>query len=273
MRRKGIPQPSIRREDLMARSVAIEYEEMFDGLVAAAAEEAIDRDMRVEKREDGTVIVNDAGPDAIMHRLIDLLGERGPDVERLRNRLNAQLVGAQRKFLQDLAQDADRQTLTALNSMSIPAQMVFSQRLTEIRELYLNSAEERIQGEADWLKKSFLEKLVKWATGETKELHVTRLVNEMKETSARRARFFARDQFSRFNRSVMVASYRQAEAPYVEWLTCSDERVRPEHEIRNHKIYTMQGLIADPEFQSWNCRCGYAPLYELSADQLRRLVQ
>ncbi len=256
----------------MSRSVAVEYEELFEGLVAAIAEAAIDADVTVKRQEGDTVVVHDAAPDMIIRRLMDLMGGRLVDVGRLRTRLNGLLVGAQRGFLTDLLEDADARTIEALNSMSIPSFEVFSQRLAELRTLYLDGAVERIAGEADDLKKSFLQKLVAWAEGETKTLNVSKLMAEMKDTSARRARFFARDQFSRFNRSLMVASYIQAEAPYCEWLTSNDERVRQAHVERNHKIFSMHGLLADPEWQSYNCRCGFAPVYELTASQRRRLV-
>jgi SPP1 gp7 family putative phage head morphogenesis protein len=265
--------PSIRREDLMAQSVQVEYEELFKGLLSVIAEAAIDADLTVKRKEGETIVVNDAAPDEIIRRLRELLGGRLPDVGRLRERLNAMLVGAQRSFLEDIIEDADRRTIRGIRDMSLPAREVFQARLHDLRELYLDSAVERINGESDWLKKSFLQKLVAFAEGETDTLNVTNLLEEMRRTSANRARFFARDQISRFNRSLMISTYRQAEAPYVEWLTCADERVRPEHVKRNHKIYTPAGLIADPEWQSYNCRCGFAPVYgKLGADQLRRLV-
>ena len=290
MRSRGIPLPSIRREDLMAQSVAVEYEDLFKGLVAIIAEAAIDADLTVKRKEGATVVVHDAGPDEIIRQLMELMGGRGPDVARLRIRLNAMLVGAQRSFLEEIVDDADRQTVHGLASMSLASREVFQSRLKDLRDLYLDSAVERIQGESDWLKKSFLQKLVDWAEGRTAELNVTALLDEMRDTAASRARFFARDQFSRFNRSLLVSTYREAEAPYCEWLTVGDERVRPvtgtstgpgdyhglplhDHRIRNHRIYTLKGLTSDPEFQSYNCRCGYAPIYgKLTEDQRSRFV-
>jgi hypothetical protein len=272
MRERGIPQPSIRREDLFARSVAAEFESLFEGLVPVVAEAAIDFDVTVKKEFGETVIVHDAAPDAIIRRLMELMGGRLVDVGRLRLRLNSLLVGAQRKFMEDLLNDADPRTLKALASMSIPATEVFRARIGELRDLYLDNAEDRIVVEGDNLKREFLQKLVDWAKGETTVLNVSALMAEMRDTSARRARFFARDQFSRFNRSLLIGTYRQAEAPYVEWLTCGDDRVRPTHVARNHKIYTIPGLLADVEWHSYNCRCGWAPLYELTAEQRKRQV-
>jgi SPP1 gp7 family putative phage head morphogenesis protein len=136
--------------------------------------------------------------------------------------------------------------------MALPAQEVFSQKMRYLRELYLDDAVERWQGEEDDLKKAFLGKLTDWAqTGG--ELDVAELVDRMEETSARRAKFFARDQFAKFNRSVTLAGYQQADVQYFEWLTSNDGRVRETHRERNHRIYTMQELLADPEYNSYNC--------------------
>jgi SPP1 gp7 family putative phage head morphogenesis protein len=156
--------------------------------------------------------------------------------------------------------------------MSLPSQEVFGQRIRYIRELYLDDAVKRMQGEEDDLKRTFLARLTLWAEGESKEMDITDLVEKVRETADGRARFFARDQFSKFNRSVCIASYQSAEAPWVEWLTSNDSRVRETHKERNHKIFSIQGLIADPEYKSFNCRCGYAPLWHLDTSQRSKLV-
>jgi hypothetical protein len=286
MREKGIPQPSLRREDLLARTIAIEYQEMFDGLIEAATTVAKRLDLTVQRTDKGTVIVRDAPADNIIQALSDLIGEKGPIIERIRRRLNIQLVEEQKLFLKDLLDDADPKTIQRLKSMSIPSAEVFAGRLEDMRELYLNDAVKRIIGESDLLKKSFLSKLTAWAEGETKTLQVTDVVQEMRQTSARRARFFARDQFSRFNRSLMVASYTQANADYIEVITAGDSRVRPmagvkmpeeaSHRAWNHKIFTRQGLLADPRYSgkySHLCRCGFVPVYApLTNSQRTRLV-
>jgi SPP1 gp7 family putative phage head morphogenesis protein len=234
----------------MSRTLAAEYERLFDALGKSATQ----------------------GPSAVLHRLQDLIGERGVDVERLRSRLNAQLIGETRRVIADLVENGDDALRARLGSLSLPAQEVFGERIHQIRELYLDDAVKRMQGEEDHLKRSFLARLTLWAEGETPDLDVADLVKQMRETSVQRARFFARDQFARFNRSVMVASYQEADAPYVEWLTSNDQRVRESHRERNHKVFTMAGLIADPEWKSYGCRCGFAPLWNLTADQKRRLV-
>jgi len=230
----------------MARTLKAEYDKLFGNLRVAAA----------------------GGPLSVLHKLQDLVGERGVDVERLRTRLNAQLVAEAKRNIEDLI---GRGGPVAERLMALPAQEVFSQKMRYLRELYLDDAVERWQGEEDDLKKAFLGKLTDWAqTGG--ELDVAEIVDRMEETSARRAKFFARDQFAKFNRSVTLAGYQQADVQYFEWLTSNDGRVRETHRERNHRIYTMQELLADPEYNSYNCRCGYAPLWSLTAAQERRRV-
>jgi SPP1 gp7 family putative phage head morphogenesis protein len=231
----------------MARTLAAEYEKLFKDLGLHAQQ----------------------GPYAVLHRLQELVGERGVDAARLRQRLNAQLVSETRRIISDLVDNGKPALREKLVSLSLPAQEVFGERIRLIRELYLDDAVKRIQGEEDDLKASFLEKLTTWAeTGG--ELDVADVVGRMQETAVHRARFFARDQFSKFNRSVMVASYEEAGAEYLEWLTSNDVRVRETHRERNHRIYTQAELLADPEYHSYNCRCGFAPLWNLTDAQKKR---
>ena len=235
----------------MARTLAAEYEALFKKLRIKAT----------------------ISPYAVLHQLQDLMGERGVDVERLRTRLNAQFVGETRRALTDLLENGPEELRFALQgrSFAIPAREAFGQRLSMIRELYLDDAVARIEGEEDLLKRSFLKKLTTWAE-KGGELDVQGLVERMRTTANGRARFFARDQFSRFNRSVMVASYEQAEAPYIEWITSNDVRVRESHRERNNRIYTPDQLKADPEWKAYNCRCGFAPLWTLTKSQENRRV-
>jgi SPP1 gp7 family putative phage head morphogenesis protein len=232
----------------MARTLAAEYDKLFKALHISAAQ----------------------GPYAVLNRLQELVGERGVDAQRLRQRLNTQLVSETRRIISDLVDNGSAELKMRLGSLSLPSQEVFGQRIGYLRELYLDDAVKRIQGEEDDLKAAFLSRLTAWAEGEEKEIDVSDIVEKMRETAGNRARFFARDQFSKFNRSVMVASYQEAEADYVEWLTSNDQRVRDTHRERNHKIYTIPELLADPEYKSYGCRCGYAPLWHLTAEQERR---
>jgi SPP1 gp7 family putative phage head morphogenesis protein len=246
--RKQTPKPSIRREDAVARALASEYDVLF-------------RDLRISGKQ---------GPIAVMHKLQELIGERGVDVERLRARLNAQLVGETKSIVEALLDDPRFRMMFSKNTLGIPAAEAFAGKIDGIRELYLDDAVARIEGEQDDLKRTFLERLRDWAEGEKPEIDVGDIIERMKDTADGRAQFFARDQFSRFNRSVAVASYQQAEADYVEWITSNDIRVRDTHRERNHRIFTTSELLADPEWKAYNCRCGFAPVWGPLTDAQQR---
>ena len=172
----------------MARTLAAEYKELFDDLGIRSSE----------------------GPYAVLNRLQELIGERGVDAQRLRARLNAQFVSETRRIVSDLVDNGPFALKNRLMSLSLPAQEVFGQRIQYIRELYLDDAVKRISGEEDDLKRAFLAKLSHWAE-HGGELDVAEVTSQMQDTAVNRARFFARDQFSKFNRSVTGASYQSAE--------------------------------------------------------------
>ena len=167
-RKKKVPQPSLIREDRMARTLAAEYEALFKKLRIKAT----------------------ISPYAVLHQLQDLMGERGVDVERFRTRLNAQFVGETRRALTDLLENGPEELRFALQgrSFAIPAREAFGQRLSMIRELYLDDAVARIEGEEDLLKRSFLKKLTTWAE-KGGELDVQGLVERMRTTANGRAGF------------------------------------------------------------------------------------
>lgn len=267
MRRLGIPRTPFRLEDAVARAVAAEYKDMFSELEDLARRIAGSAGYSVKP---GTVLVADASPETIMAKLRALMGKQGVKVERLRERLNANLVSAQNAFFRQFMSDVDGTTAERVLKMALDKDEVFQGRIDKIRELYLKDAVKRLRKEEDQLKARFLKKLIDWAEGRADKLELGKLVERLQESSDRKARMFARDEFSKFNRSVLLATYDEAGAPYVEWITVGDRRVRPTHRAVNHRIFTLKELVKLPEYDEENCRCGYAPLYELSAAQKRR---
>lgn len=260
-------------ENKLARSIEIAHEELFEGLVKAAVE--IGKKYGYRYAGEGTIVQDRASED-LVRELAELVGARGPDAKALRVRLNTQLVAAQRAWLARLLESGAPRIRGILLQLSLDKDAVFADKLDGLRRLYLDGAVERVLGEQDDLKASFLLRLIDWAEGRAEKLEVKDLVDEMKETSARRARFFARDQFSRFERSMTLASFEAAEAPYVEVFNSNDIKVRPSHrnapEGWGRMIYTRAGLEADPRWKDYNCRCGFVPRYELTAEQKTRLV-
>jgi hypothetical protein len=267
-----VPRIPFRLEDRLARSVSAIHQDLFDGLVKFAARVAEKYGYHFE----GGALVADAEPHALMNALVDLMGETGPDVEKLRARLNAQLVGAERAFFTRFMGKGDSRTVNVLTSMSIDKDAAFAGKIQGLRELYLDEALERILGEQDDLRASFLMRLVDWAEGRAEKLEVADLVKGMKEQADGRAKFFARDQFSRFERSLTLASFEAAQAPYVEVFNSNDIRVRESHRNGTNgwgrKLFTRAGLLQDSRWGDYNCRCGFVPRWELTDEMRGRFV-
>jgi uncharacterized protein with gpF-like domain len=282
-----MPRVPFKDEDRLAQTVRAWHEELFEGLLEAAREAAARFGFRYDAKHGR--LVADADVSGVIGLLADLIGVRGADARQMRETLNRRLVGAEGAWL-SRAMGLGGRVGATFAAMDLPSALVFRGRIERMRELYLDEAVARVAGEQDDLKAQFLAKMGDWIEGRTEKLDVGGLVAEMQETSARRAKFFARDQYSRMERDLAVASYEEAQADYVEWLTSNDARVRPvpgakarpgdyhglplgNHRARNHRIYTVEALLADPEWKAYNCRCGFVPRYEpLTADQRRRLV-
>ena len=261
-------------ENRVASMVEAAHALLFAGLVGEAEE--IAREFGYRRAQRG-VLVEDAEPKALMRALAGLIGKKGAEARALRIRLNAQLVQAERAWLARFLETGDPQAKRILLSLSVDKDRAFADKMIGLRRLYLDDAVKRIMGEQDDLKARFLLKLVDWAEGKTEQLDIGAVVAELRESSARNAAFFARDQFSRFERSLTLASFEAAEAPYVEVFNSNDIKVRPSH--RNapvgwgRRIFTREAIVEDPRWNDYNCRCGFVPRFELTAEQKRRLVR
>jgi hypothetical protein len=240
-----------RLEDRLARQVLRWHVALFQGLKEAAEEMAKHFGFRFERKTG--FLVADADIEGIIRRLAELIGRRGPDAQELRRALNYQLIQAESGWLHRFAESGDPTLRGILASMTIPSAEVFKGKVDYMRELYLDEAVERVLGEQDELRAQFLLKVGEWIEGGAERLDVEEVLEQMRKTSATKARFFARDQYSRMERSLSLATIQQAEAPYVEVLSANDGRVRPSHREWNHAIYTPEGLLADPRWKDYNC--------------------
>ena len=66
----------------------------------------------------------------------------------------------------------------------------------------------------------------------------------------------ARTEASKIRNDARSASFEESGVRYVEYVTAGDEAVRPEHAMRNGKIYKLED--AEP-LGEYNCRCLYVP--------------
>ena len=108
--------------------------------------------------------------------------------------------------------------------------------------------------------------------GKADKLDVDNLLQEMKKTSISSSKFFARDQFGKFNKALMLASYREAGVKRVRWICVDDMAVRGRpggaspnvkaehnHWKNNGKIFDITKIPL--AFWDYLCRCFLEPVW------------
>jgi len=259
MKAQGIVMPPFRIEDDVTRLLTGHYDRLLTKM-----EQAIKSVRLMEKVTTDSVysrITTDGLYQEIMGQMQDaLLRSIGSDKEKLEKRLRFFLSASQDHFFENFLDDADDRVKIGV-SFALDKDEVFQQRIDFLMNDYLGMALARIKGEEDDLKNKFLKGLTEYALGNTPDLESIRdVMEEMKETSVHRARFFARDSFARLNKSLSLASFHAADAQYVEVWTVGDGRVRPTHKLLNHRIYRLDDL--PEELNEYNCRCCYVVVWD-----------
>jgi SPP1 gp7 family putative phage head morphogenesis protein len=180
--------------------------------------------------------------------------------EKLKKRMKAQFGKASDHFFKDLFEDADETLIDNLYRFKLDKNKVFEDKIESIKEDYINGAIDRIEGEQNDLKSRFLQKLVDWTQNENQEkLDVRSLINEMKQTSVKEARFFARDTFSKFNKALLISSFKAAGVKTVKLRTVGDGAVRDSHRAWNNNVFHIDD-IPQAWFDDYNCRCSAVPV-------------
>ena len=250
MKSQGIVLPPFRIEDDVTRLLTGHYDRLLNKLqTAIKSVTAMDR------------VTNDSLFDIVTGQMQDiLLRSISGDKEKLKKRLRELLHASQNHFFDNFLDDAD-DTVKIRVSFALDKDEVFQQRLDFMMNDYLGRSLERIKGEEDDLKSAFLKGLTEYALGNAPDLESIRgVMEEMKETSVHRARFFARDQFARLNKSLAMASFQAADVEKVQWWTVGDGRVRPTHRALNKKIFPINDV--PDEIHDYNCRCALVPVWE-----------
>ena len=254
MKAQGIVMPPFRIEDSVTKLLTGHYDRLLTKM-----EQAI-KSVRIMERVTTDSITTDGLYQEIMGQMQDaLLRSIGSDKEKLEKRLRFFLSASQDHFFENFLDDADERVKIRV-SFALDKDEVFQQRLDYLMNDYLGTALARIKGEEDDLKNKFLRGLTEYALGNTPDLESIRdVMEEMKETSVHRARFFARDSFARLNKSLTLASFDSADVKRVQWLTVGDGRVRPTHKELNKKVFSINAI---PEEQhDYNCRCALVPVW------------
>ncbi len=267
MRRRGIVLPPFQIEQSAAKMVRIEFEAMIADfkkhLVIASAQTGIGVQDAENELVSETI-------DRIRSQLATLnsQGLLDEDETRIRIQLSRQLAEAQEHFFADFFTDASERMKTAI-AFSLDKNDVFRDRLAGIRKGYLDTAIERISDGRSTLRKKFIGVLEQWVAGEREDLEgLDGLMDKIQGEGVTFSKFFARDQFSRFNKSMMVASYDEAGAKWIRWCTVGDQRVRRTHRALNGKIFAIDDM--PDEYLDYLCRCGFLPVFELGTRQVTR---
>lgn len=180
------------------------------------------------------------------------------ELSALEEQLAKILKTNQEGYLQRLEADASPLFEKVLTSFSIDKQKLFDDNMSEIRRLYINNSIQRIQGEEDLIKKTFLQRLTDYVEGRSDSLNIHDIVNILYQRSKSMSQFFARDQLARLNKATTLSTFSTAGVTKVKWVTTHDVRVRPSHKKLDGKIFDVNNL--PPEVDDYNCRCGLVPV-------------
>jgi SPP1 gp7 family putative phage head morphogenesis protein len=250
MRREGIVLPPFRIEDNVTKLLTNHYDRLLAKLALASK---------------GAVALERAVNDSVYSEIVgqlqnSLLQAIRADKTKLSIQISKQLTLAQEHFFESFIEDASEKVSIRVQ-FALNKDEVFQQRIEGLHKHYLDSALKRIGYEEDFLKSSFLMELTDYAMGKSTDIeNIKTVIESMKKNSVKEARFFARDQFSKFNKSLTISSLETAGASHVEWLTVGDQRVRPTHRVLNHKVFPIDQI---PEEQhDYNCRCGLVPVFK-----------
>lgn len=265
MRRRGIVLPPFQVEQSAAKLVRGEIEELVANLRKHVIFASIETGEGVKDAENELVV---QAVTRIKEQLAELnaSGELTEDENRIRLQLSRQLSEAQQHFFTDFFEDASERLKTRV-LFALDKNDVFKNRLDGIRKGYLDTAVTRITEGKSMLRKRFIGILEQWIAGDRPDLDgLDDLMDKIRGEGLNFSKFFARDQFSRFNKALMVASYEEAGAKWIRWVTVGDARVRKAHKHLNGKIFAIDDL--PKEYLDYNCRCGFLAVFELGTRQV-----
>ena len=167
------------------------------------------------------------------------------------------LLKSQKNFTKELGTQSNGVLPNVIASFSVDKQKLYNDNMDNIRALYLDNTMERIQGEEDILKKRLLEKIAAYVSGKSDTLDLKEVTGQMLTSSARMARFFARDQLARLNKATTISTFLHAGVTKVKWVTSHDVRVRQSHKDLDGKMFSIDNL--PDEVDDYNCRCALVP--------------
>ena len=289
MQRQGIPRPVFALEQKLNKLLKKKYAQMIGAML---------RDFMSQAKQQGITkdkLTSDASEDETLNNLLNFFDQMKKEEEaankaventNLKMQLGSVAENLQKSWIdengvptddadlfnsvdkifidnmntysQKLESDAGAKLQDILKSFSIDKKKLYEQNLTQIREIYLDNARTRIHEEETYLKHWFIEKINDYVTGKDDKLSIKNYAEDLYNSSARMAQFFARDQLSRLNKATTLATFQSAGVTKVKWVTTHDVRVRKSHQDLDGKIFNVNAL--PPEVDDFNCRCGLVPV-------------
>lgn len=257
MRRRGIVLPPFQIEQAAAKLVRGEFDAMLAQLSKVTIMVSGRHGVRVADNspEEAEQVVRE-----IIERM-EALEETmaDDDRERIMISLANQLAECKRAFFKDFFDDASERMKVRV-AYALDKDEVFRDRINGIQRAYLERAIDKISVGKSKLRKVFIGMFQQWVEGDRDDLSgLTDIMSEIKKESGTFSKFFARDQFSRFNKSLTLASYETAGIAGVRWIIVGDERVRKSHRKLHGNIYRVDDL--PKEVDDYMCRCGLLPVF------------
>lgn len=83
-------------------------------------------------------------------------------------------------------------------------------------------------------------------------LDQAKMIEEYFDGTRHRAQTAARTESQKIAQDARIEGYKKSNVKYVQYITAQDEKVRPEHEARDMKVYPVNKA---PEIGEYNCRC------------------
>lgn len=251
MKRHGIPLPPFQLQMQLSKYIRKEFDDAL---------EEVQKELVVQSLNQG-IGLHDANPLNVIAGIIQRSLKNNifkTTDEKINKYLMSKFNEAQTNFFSQFFEDASEKLKNRV-AYALDKDEVFQGRIEDIKSEYLDTSIERIQNGQSFLRKKFITMIDEWISGDREDLSgLTDIMANIKKESLNFSKMFARDQFSRFNRALTVASYKQADVPFVKWVTVGDGRVRNEHKLLKGNIFAIDKV---PD-QGFNCRCGLIPVFK-----------
>jgi SPP1 gp7 family putative phage head morphogenesis protein len=264
MKKKGAILPPFNIQDNVTRILTQTYAETFaefDKIIAAMS------------LKNGAMIADAMPPEfkQIISRLktVSMVSKSA----NVREMIDRQLLDAEQYFFKNFLDDApDRISIRV--QFGLEADKVFQGKLETLREEYLDTAMDRISEGESWLRLGFITELYNWAEGKGTLDSLPNIMANVKKESGAFSQFFSRDQFSRFNRALTTASFKQAGINKFKWMSVNDQRTRRNHHLLHNHVFDLDnppeawkapnGVVINvrEEMNAYNCRCACIPVFD-----------